>query len=59
MNESKLTKERIVQILQKYVLTDLEASEPEYIRNMLTDTCGCTMEEINELGFGFLFPEED
>ena len=54
-----LSKERIVQILQTYVNTDAEAADHQYIRDMLRDTCGMSMDEIRELGFGWLFPDEE
>lgn len=54
-----VSKERIIQILQTYVSTDAEAAEPEYIRDMLRDTCGMSPDEIKELGFDWLFPDEE
>lgn len=53
-----MTRDRLLQILQDYVNNDAEAAEPEYIRNTLVDTCGCSKEEIEEIGFSWLFPDD-
>lgn len=51
--------ERLLQILQDYVNADVaEASELEYIRETLVDTCGCSKDELEELGLDWIFPED-
>ena len=58
--EHKIPYERLEQICCAYIDNDIEgASEMSYIRDILTDVCGMTKEEINQLGFGYLFPESD
>lgn len=48
---------RLIQILQAYVENDYKASgDPDYIRETLGAVA--TKDEIVELGFGWLYPEE-
>lgn len=49
--------DRLVDILQRYVFNDAAAAEPEYIREVLVDICGCRENELEELGLSGLFPE--
>ncbi len=49
IKEKGMTKERLIQVIRDYVGCDIEASEPHYVRDVLTDTCGCTKEELKEL----------
>ena len=52
-----MTKERLMEILLDYVENDFKASsETEYIRTALESVA--SKEEIVELGFGWLYPEE-
>ncbi len=53
--ENKLR--RIIDVLHSYVLQDVEASETAYVREILTDVCGCTREECAEYGLDWLWPE--
>ncbi len=51
IKEDGISKERLIQIIQDYVGNDYEAaSEPGYVRDVLTDVCGCDTEELKELG---------
>ena len=52
-----MTVERIQDILSRYVYNDLCAADPQYVRDVLIDICGCTREEISSLGFDHIFPE--
>lgn len=54
-----MTNERLKQIIRDYVYSDLEATETEYVRDMLIDVCGCSVKELNELGFEFLLDTEE
>ncbi len=45
-----VSKERVIQILQDYLNRDLDEADPEFVKNTLKDTCGCTVEELKELG---------
>ena len=52
-----MTKERAFDIIVSYVDNDLCSAEPDYVREVLLSIC--TMEEIEEIGLGYLFNEED
>ena len=58
MDEISISKERLLQILQTYIDTDLNVSETAVVLTTLTDICGCTVEEINQMGLGYLLPEQ-
>ena len=45
-----MTKERMISILVDYIDTDLASADPGYVREVLRDCCGCTDEELKELG---------
>lgn len=45
-----MTKERVVGILIDYIDNDLSSADPEYVRDTLTGVCGCTDDELKELG---------
>lgn len=45
-----LTKRRLINILVSYIDTDLESADPAYVREVLTDQCGCTDDELKEIG---------
>lgn len=51
-----MTKERVIDILVSYIDNDLGVAEPEYVREVLYDVCGCTDDELKELGiYDWLF----
>ena len=52
-----MTKERAMDIIARYVDNDLCSAEPEYVRDVLISIC--TMEEIKELGLGYIFVNEE
>ena len=52
-----MTVSRLKDILLSYIGNDLEACDPAYVREVLSDICGCDMEEIRELGLEWLWPE--
>lgn len=52
-----MTKERVVSILISYISNDLEAADPAYVRETLTDICGCDTQELKELGLDWLWPD--
>lgn len=60
--ESDMSKERVIAILVDYIDNDLAAAEPGYVREVLRDVCGCTDEELKELGvydwLGFDYEED-
>lgn len=50
--------ERLLSIFRSYVDADCNAAaETDYVYTALT-SAGCADEEIEELGFGFVIPEE-
>ena len=50
--------ERLLSIFRSYVDADYNAvAETEYVYTALS-SAGCTRDEIEELGFGFVIPEE-
>lgn len=53
-----MDKERVISILRTYVNNDMESAEPDYVREVLYDICGCTDQELEELGLGYLIIEE-
>ena len=59
--ETGITKERLIEILISYIDNDAAAADPGYIREVLTDICGCTETELKELGlYGWLgFDQEE
>ena len=50
-----MTKERLLEIFQAYVINDYEASSMDYIREALEEVAA--PEEIEELGFGWVYTE--
>lgn len=60
--ESDISKERVIAILVNYIDNDLATAEPGYVREVLRDVCGCTDDELKELGIydwlGFDYEEE-
>lgn len=54
-----MTEERLKQIITRYIDNDLEAVSELYIRDVLIDTCGCSDEEIIELGYDWLLDVVD
>lgn len=53
--ETGITKERLIEILISYIDNDTATADPGYIREVLTDNCGCTETELKELGlYGWL-----
>ncbi len=50
-----MTKERVMDILARYVDNDLCSADPDYVREVLLSIC--TMEEIKELGLGYLWDD--
>lgn len=54
-DECPVPKEKILRVLRDYVAFDLEATETWYIYDML-GRCGCSDEEIKDLGFEWCLP---
>ena len=50
-----MTKERAIDLFKMYVLNDLETADTDYVREVLTDVCGLTEEEAEEVGLDWLF----
>jgi len=48
--KSTLTKDRLIGILVDYIDCDLGAADVDFVRETLTDTCGCTEKELKEIG---------
>lgn len=53
-----MSEKRLMDILRDYILNDLDSAEPGYVRDVLTDICLCTEEEIQEIGLDWLFPTD-
>lgn len=51
IKEKGMTKERLKQAFASYVNRDLEAADPEFVREALTDGSGLSKEELIELDF--------
>lgn len=58
-----ITQKRTEQILVSYIDNDLAAADPGYVRETLTDVCGCDEDELVALGLydwlGFDMEEEE
>ena len=52
-----MTKERALEILRCYVNNDVCVADHQYVRDVLEDECGMTMEEIKEAGLDWLYPD--
>lgn len=52
-----MTKERVMDILARYIDNDLCSADPDYVREVLLSIC--TMEEIKELGLDYLWDDWD
>lgn len=46
--------DRLAQMFQDYVNNDLQSADTDYVRDVLYDTCGCSDEELEAVGLGFL-----
>ena len=53
-----MTLDRAIHIIQRYVDQDLEGADPDWVREVLLNCCGCTREEITELGLDYIFPDD-
>lgn len=45
-----ITTDRVMKAFRAYVRNDAALTEPEYIRNVLTNICGLTEKELQEIG---------
>ena len=45
-----MDKNRVVEILVDYIGNDLDSADQGYVREVLTDVCGCSKAELKELG---------
>ena len=64
MNENVISYDRLMQICRAYINDDSDACETgggtlDPVRHRLTDVCECTAEEIEALGFSWMFFEEE
>lgn len=46
----KITTQRVMDAFREYVYNDAAAADPDYIREVLRDTCGLTEQELQEIG---------
>lgn len=53
-----MTNERLIDIIGRYVDNDLCSAEPEYVREVLINCCGCTKDELDEIGLSYIFPDD-
>ena len=44
-----MDKKRVIGILTSYIDNDLACADPGYVREVLSDVCGCTDDELKEL----------
>ena len=49
--------DRLAQMFQDYVMNDVQSADHDYIRDILYDICGCSDEELEAVGLGFLIRE--
>lgn len=54
-----MSKERVIDILVSYIYNDLESADPGYVREVLADICGCSDEELKELGLEWAVLEDE
>lgn len=54
----KTSQKRIADILCRYIDNDLQSGDANYVREVLRDVCGCTNEELDDIGLSYLFEEE-
>lgn len=54
----KTSAERIADILCRYIDNDLQSADTDYVREVIRDVCGCTSEELEDIGLSYLFEEE-
>lgn len=54
-----MTITRLKHILLTYIGNDLESADPDYVREVLTDVCYCSMDEIKELQLDFLWQDKE
>ena len=50
--------DRLADMFQSYVLEDVADADLDYIRDVLYGICGCSDEELEAVGLGFLVSEE-
>ena len=53
-----MTLDRAIDIIGRYVDQDLNSADPEWVREVLIECCGCTQDELKELGLDYLFPDD-
>ncbi len=46
----KITTDRVMNAFRAYVYNDAATADPDYIREVLRDTCGLTEQELQEIG---------
>lgn len=51
--------ERVIQILHMYIDYDVLLSEEFHAYEILTEVCGCSMQELTDLGFDYLIDVVD
>ena len=49
----------LVDAFRCYVENDLEAAEPDYVRDVLESTCGLCIWELESIGLGYLKTEDE
>lgn len=54
-----MTTTRLKHILLTYIGNDLESADPAYVREVLTDVCCCSIDEIKELQLDFLWQDKE
>ena len=60
-NEGGLDYKRAVELLEKCIdwMSEYGTYETSILRDALLDNCGFSEEEVEELGFGYILPEEE
>lgn len=54
-----MTEERLKQIIYNHVVFDVQAADRNYVYTVMTDVCGCSDDELRELGLELLLPDTD
>ena len=54
-----MSNERLKEIIDRLLDFEINQTELWYVRYLIKAVAGCTKAEIEELGYGWLFEEED
>lgn len=58
-DSQNINQNRILQAFQTYVGQDCSAAGPTYVKEILRDMCGLSLQEMEKYGFGWLLTDEE